>query len=86
MVVYLIEESSYELAKLIASKDDNAHLVLLEDAVYLAASPKQIGEVYAISEDVERRGLKSKLKSSTHLINYDQLVELIEKEKVVNLL
>ena len=86
MTVYLIDESSFELAKSIASNDDNARLILLEDAVYLAASREQIGEVYVISDDVERRGLKSRLKSSAHLINYDQLVEMIEKEKVVNFL
>lgn len=85
MTVYLVDEPSFELAKSIASEDSDAHLVLLEDAVYHTTAEGN-GKLYAITDDVDRRGLRSKLQSNIVLISYDQLVEMMEKERVVNLL
>ncbi|MDG6997903.1 MAG: hypothetical protein JRN15_02180 [Nitrososphaerota archaeon] len=85
MTVYLVDESSFALAKSFASKDSDAHLVLLEDAVYHATTERN-GQLYAITDDVERRGLRSKLQPSIVLISYDQMVEMMERERVVNLL
>lgn len=85
MTIYLIGEPSYELAKSIASKDSEARMILLEDAVYLATMENN-ERLYVVSDDVERRGLKSKLQPGTNLINYDRLVEMMEKERVVNIL
>ena len=85
MTVYLVGELSYELSKSVASNDADARLVLLEDAVY-HATREQSGQLYAVTDDVERRGLRLKLQPGIHLISYEQLVEMMEKEKVLNFL
>ncbi len=64
----------------------DSRLVLLEDAVYAAAKGSIVGNVYVLSDDVNRRGLKSKIPSSVHIISYTDLVKMMETEKVVNFL
>lgn len=86
MTVYLVDEAFCDIAFSYASTDGNARIVLLEDAVYFALKGRLGRETYALVDDVNRRGLNSKVPSSLHLLTYDDLVQMMEKENVVNFL
>ncbi|MFQ5382035.1 MAG: DsrH/TusB family sulfur metabolism protein, partial [Dehalococcoidia bacterium] len=40
--------------------------------------------LYAVEKDIEKRGLSGRLPESVHRIGYDDLVDLIVENKVVN--
>ncbi len=86
MTVYLIDEPFVDVALSFAAADAGARIVLLQDAVYSSPRIQTPGEVYAIDEDVARRGLKARMPPTVHVIGYDGLVEMMEKEKVINFL
>lgn len=86
MTVYLVDEPFVDIAIFYAAKDSDAHIVLLEDAVYSSAKVHAAGRVYVMEDDIARRGLTSKLPSTVHSIGYDELLQMMEKEKVVNFL
>jgi sulfur relay protein TusB/DsrH len=44
------------------------------------------GSVFAVEEDVARRGLREKIPRFVRVISYSDLVEMMEREKVVNFL
>ena len=86
MTVYLVDEPFVDVAVSYASGDDGARIVLIQDAVYASRTIRAPGPVYAIEDDVERRGLRSVLPSTVRAIGYEELVEMMETEKVVNFL
>lgn len=86
MTVYLIAEPFVEVAISYAAKDGSANIVLLEDAVYSSPRVHAAGRAYVMEDDIVRRGLKSRLPSTVRTIGYDELLEMMEKEKVVNFL
>ncbi len=83
--MYLVDEPFYDIAMAYASQDAGARVVLLQDAVYFATGA-QAAEVYVIRDDVNRRGLELKVHNSVRVIDYRGLVEMMEKERVVNFL
>ena len=87
MTVYLVDEAFYEAALSYSSLDRNARVVLLEDAVYsyLIGKRPEV-ETFALSDDISRRGLESRVPSTLHIITYDDLVRMMEEEKVINFL
>ena len=86
MTIYLVDEPFVGIAAAFAAKDEHARLVLLQDAVYALRSLRSPRPVYLIDEDVRRRGLASKIPPTVGVVSYDQLVKMMEKEKVVNFL
>jgi sulfur transfer complex TusBCD TusB component (DsrH family) len=44
------------------------------------------GPVYVVADDIARRGLSSRMPPSVHTISYDELVAMMERERVVNFL
>jgi sulfur relay protein TusB/DsrH len=86
MTVYLVDEPFVELAVSFAAKDELARLVLLQDAVYASRKPVSPRPVYVLDEDVSRRGLASKIPPTVNVVSFDQLVKMMEEEKVVNFL
>ncbi len=86
MTVYLVDEPFVNLAASFAAKDERARLVLLQDAVYSTRRVHSPRPVYVLDEDVSRRGLESKIPPSVQVVSYDQLVKMMEEEKVVNFL
>ncbi|MDG7001007.1 MAG: sulfurtransferase complex subunit TusB [Nitrososphaerota archaeon] len=84
MTVFLVGEDSLNVALSYSSPD--GRVVLLEDAVYAAVKGNVNGNVYVLGDDVERRGLKSKIPSTVRIITYTDLVKMMETEKVVNFL
>ena len=81
MAVYLIDRRYSELAMELAEKDKDAKVVLIQDGVYLDTS--LFKEVFLIENDVKKRGL-SGFSESAKLIDYSELVDMMENEKVYN--
>ncbi len=86
MTVYLVDEAFLDIALSYSSSDKAARVVLLQDAVYSVVKGKVRGDVYVLEDDVTRRGLKSKIPQSVHTIGYAELVQMMEREKVINFL
>ena len=86
MTVYLVDEAFLEIALSYSALDKDARVVLLQDAVYHAVKGRAHGEVYVVEDDVARRGLRSRIDPSVHVIGYPELVQMMERERVVNFL
>ncbi len=93
-ILYLINkpygENGLEIAKIQAKKDENIAIVLIMNGVYYTIEEDALRElkvkgvkIYAIEEDVRRRGLEDKIKD-VEMIDYPQLIDLIVENKVVN--
>jgi sulfur relay protein TusB/DsrH len=93
-ILYLINkpygENGLEIAKMQAKKDENIAIVLIMNGVYYTIEEDALRElkvkgvkIYAIEEDVRRRGLEDKIKD-VKMIDYPQLIDLIVENKVVN--
>jgi sulfur relay protein TusB/DsrH len=67
-----------------AQMDPDAIIVLIKDGVYLNTDTVQGKKIYAIDEDVKRRGMEERLKDKAEMIGYDRLVDLILENKVAN--
>ena len=86
MTVYLVDEAFLDIAFSYSALDKDARVVLLQDAVYYAVKGQARGEVYVVEDDITRRGLKSMIHPSVHVIGYADLVQMMERERVINFL
>ena len=86
MTVYLVDEPFLEVAASYASRDPEAKVVLIQDAVYSPPGSDVPFQVFAVLQDVERRGVRTRMPPTVQLIGYDELVRMMEDEKVVNFL
>ena len=86
MTLYLVDEPFANLAFSYTAYDPAARIVLLQDGVYVAKSGAFKGEVYYIGEDATRRGLGASFASGAHSIGFDELIAMMETDKVVNFL
>ncbi len=83
MTVYLIDEPFAKTGLAYAANDAGARIVLLQDAVHMARSGAIPGSVFALADDVARRGLTGSISPSVQVIGYDKLVEMMEGDRVV---
>lgn len=84
-MLYLIDKQHGELGLKFAAMDDEAKVVLIQDGVYFTAGQlPDVKEVYAVKEDVERRGTGARLGSKVTLVDYGGLVDLLMDNKVIN--
>ena len=67
-----------------AQMDAEAIVVLIKDGVYLDIAPVQDKKIYAMDEDVKKRGMEDRLKDQAEIIGYEQLVDLVLENKVAN--
>ncbi len=81
MALYLINLPFAGVGLDMAKRDGDAKVVLVEDGVY--ADVSGLDNVYAVKEDVERRGVANRV-GGAKIIDYDELVDLIVDNKVVN--
>lgn len=84
--LYLINKPYGENGLKIAGLDKDAMVVLLQDGVYLDAR-QFLGsktKVYALKDDVQKRGLAYRFPANVEFINYNTLVDLIVENKVIN--
>ncbi len=84
--LYLIDKPYGSNGLALAQQDQEAAIVLIQDGVYLDASEaSRAGRpVYAVKRDVERRGLNGKLSTEIKTIGFDELVDLILENRVIN--
>ncbi len=83
--LYLINKEYGDNGLRLAAYDKEAIVVLIQDGVYI--NPKLYpskAKVYAVKQDVEKRGLNDKLPERVECIDYGQLVDLIVENKVIN--
>ena len=84
MTLYLIDEPLADIALSYAAEDKDARIVLLQDGVYLAQKGEVRGEAYVVKDDVSRRGLGTHtFPPNVHAVGYDELVQMMENDRVV---
>ena len=81
MAIYLIDRKYSELSLDLVKRDENPTVVLIQDGVYL--DPSVFNEVYLLEDDVKKRGM-GELPGNAKQISYDQLIEMMETEKIYN--
>ena len=84
MAVYLVDKPQGEEALAIAALDPEAKVVLIQDGVYLDTKSVADKPVYAVAEDVKKRGLVGRLPTHVKLIDYGEVIDLVVANKVVN--
>ena len=67
-----------------AQLDAEAVVVLIKDGVYLDIAPVQDKKIFAMDDDVKKRGMEERLNDHVEIIGYEQLVDLILENKVAN--
>lgn len=84
--VYLIDKKFGDNSLRIAEQDKDAEIVLIQDGIYLDVKKIEISgnKVYAVKDDVEKRGYTEILSKNIELIDYGKLVDLVLANKVVN--
>ncbi len=84
--VYLIDKKFGNNILRIAEQDKDAEIVLVQDGIYLDVKKIENSgnKVYAVKDDVEKRGYTEILSKKIELIDYGKLVDLILANKVVN--
>ncbi len=84
--VYLIDKKFGNNSLRIAEQDKDAEIVLIQDGIYLDVKKIENSgnKVYAVKDDVEKRGYNEILSKNIELIDYGKLVDLILANKVVN--
>lgn len=84
--LYLLDQAAGKNGINLAQSDDGCEVVLLQNGVYLDVKPliDSNVKVYAIKDDVAKRGLQACLPNGVELIDYGRLVDLIVANKVIN--
>jgi sulfur relay protein TusB/DsrH len=84
--LYLIDRPFGRTGLELAKADPDGSVVFIQDGVYLGLRPSSpVGtRVYAIIDDVTKRGLGGRLSDNVELIGYGKLVDLIFENKVIN--
>ncbi|KKL98271.1 hypothetical protein LCGC14_1826100 [marine sediment metagenome] len=84
--VYLIDKKFGNNSLRIAEQDKDAEIVLVQDGIYLDVKKIENSgnKIYAVKDDVEKRGYTEILSKNIELIDYGKLVDLILANKVVN--
>jgi sulfur relay protein TusB/DsrH len=84
MSLYLIDRRNGDLGLDLAQKDENSKIVLIQDGVYLNVNPvKGIKEVFYVKNDLVKRGIE-KLPEGAVVVDYDELIGMMESENVIN--
>ncbi|WP_135822108.1 DsrH/TusB family sulfur metabolism protein [Halostella litorea] len=77
-MLYLLDKPLAEVGLRTVAEDPDAHVVLIQDGVYL--SPDVDAELYAVGKDVDVRGVD--LPPAVERVPYDAVVELMEEHEV----
>jgi sulfur relay protein TusB/DsrH len=67
-----------------AQLDAEAVVVLIKDGVYLDIASVQDKKIFAMDDDVKKRGMEERLNDQVEFIGYGELVDLIFENKVAN--
>lgn len=92
-MLHIVNKSSFErnsLQSCINTIDDDSVILLIEDGVISATKNDNFalladlaaqGRVYALSADVEARGITTKIDNNIKLAGYDGFVDLVEQHE-----
>lgn len=85
MNLYLVDRELSGTAKALVKADEEAMVVLVQDGVYVDISdiPAE-KKVYALEEDMRRRGIADPPGDRLTRITYDELIDLIVEHRVNN--
>jgi sulfur transfer complex TusBCD TusB component (DsrH family) len=84
MALYIFDRPYCDNGIPYALMDEKAKILLLHDALYL--NPERLGdrEVYVFTREVEERGLQAHLSEKFRRISYDEFIDLVIENKVIN--
>ena len=84
--VYLIDKKFGDNGLRLAEQDKDAEIVLIQDGIYLDVKniEDKGNKVYAVKDDVEKRGYSKSMSNNIELIDYGKLVDIILANKVIN--
>jgi sulfur relay protein TusB/DsrH len=83
--LYLVDRELSATAKALVREDKDALVVLVQDGVYvdIADIPAEI-KVYALAEDLRKRGMPHPKGNRLNAITYDELVDLVVEHRINN--
>lgn len=84
MALYIFDKPYCDNGIPYVQMDEEGKVLLLQDALFLDIEKIPSKEVYAIDKDVEKRGLGSILQERVKRISYEQAIDLIAENKVIN--
>lgn len=87
------DTTGIELALEHDNESDKMSICLLQDAVYHANKSNSLiqeftkkGKIYAVKEDVEKRGIESYINNDVKLLDYSEIIDLvIANDNLINL-
>lgn len=87
------DTTGIELALEHDNESDQMSICLLQDAVYHANKSNSLiqefikkGKIYAVKEDVEKRGIESNINNDVKLLDYSEIIDLvIANDNLINL-
>lgn len=86
MSLYLIDRRNGDIGLDLANMDENSKVVLIQDGVYFEVAPIQgRKQVFYVKNDLAKRGI-DKLPEGAVIVDYDELIDLMENENVINLI
>tara|TARA_B100000959_G_C14907239_1_gene593526 strand:- start:840 stop:1100 length:261 start_codon:yes stop_codon:yes gene_type:complete len=84
-MLFMIDAHFKKIGLEYAKMDPEAKIVLIQDGVYTLPDELPDGaEIYAVKEDVERRAISKRIGDDVRLIDYNELVDLLMDNKVIN--
>jgi len=84
MALYIIDTPNPEYVFPYVAIDEDARILLLHDALFVDKDKLAGRETYVIDKEVESRGLSDLLPDNVNLVSYDEAVDLIMANKVIN--
>jgi sulfur relay protein TusB/DsrH len=86
MALFLIDKNLSQMGLLLAKTEENARVVLIQDGVFIEVSRDDFlpgTEIFYVENDLAKRGIEN-IPEGSRMINYDELIDLIENEKIYN--
>lgn len=84
MALFIFDKPYCENGIPYAQMDEEAKILLLHDALYVNLELLSNKEVFAIENEVQRRGLDTVLPDSVKRIDYPAAIDLIAENRVIN--
>jgi sulfur transfer complex TusBCD TusB component (DsrH family) len=84
MALYIFDAPYYKNGIPYALNDNEAKILLLNDALYIDASSIEGREVYVLTSEVAKRGLSTIIPESFKRIDYGEAVDIIMANRVIN--
>jgi sulfur transfer complex TusBCD TusB component (DsrH family) len=84
MALYILDRPYGENGIPYALMDEQAKIVLLHDALFIEPGKFGNREIYVFEQQVQERGLNAHLPESYKKISYEEFIDLVVANKVIN--